>query len=147
MTESLQGDHLIEGALQRSFSRGTIVTKNIINQGVIQDFKIGQAVHKLAEVVVHMFQEARIHFHLPHQHRLHVIVDLVPGGNFAMALGEEGVGWHHTESFLPLQGFLAELIPALIKFALVFVGPLGWYVMRGMGGAGGPVDEKGLIGR
>ena len=31
VTESLQGDHLIEGALQRSFSRGTIVTENIIN--------------------------------------------------------------------------------------------------------------------
>ena len=31
MTESLQGDHLIEGALQRSFSRGAIIAKNIIN--------------------------------------------------------------------------------------------------------------------
>ena len=94
-----------------------------------------------------MLQEARIHFHLSHQHRFHVIGDLIPGGDFAMALGEEGVGWHHTESFLTLQRFLAELVPALIKFALVFVGPLGWYVMRSMGGAGGPVDEKGLIGR
>ena len=92
-----------------------------------------------------MFQEAGIHFHLPHQHRLHVIGDLVPGWDFAMALGEEGVGWHYSESFLTLQSFLAELIPALIKFALVFVGPLGRYVVGGMGGAGGLVDEEGLI--
>ncbi len=60
------------------------------------------------------------------------------------------VSWHSggmtPKSLLPREGLVAELVPALVEFALVFVGPFLRHVVRGMGGAGREVGEERLVG-
>jgi hypothetical protein len=53
---------------------------------------------------------------------------------------------HHTEFLLPGQDLLARHVPAGVELALVLVRPLLRDVMRGVGGAGCPVDEERFVG-
>ena len=64
-----------------------------------------------------------------------------------MAGGQLAVRRDHAQLFLTGEGFLAQLVPALVELALVLVGPLLGDVMRGVGRAWREVDEEGLIGR
>src|ERR1700723_119179 len=71
----------------------------------------------------------------------------VPGRNFLVARGELCVLRNNTESFLSGNGFLAELVPALVELALVLVGPLFRHMVGGVGRAGREVSEKWLVRR
>ena len=51
---------------------------------------------------------------------------------------------NHAQPSLPLEGLLANRIPALIELALVLVNPLLRHLMRLMRGSGGVVDEERL---
>src|SRR4030095_5214091 len=58
---------------------------------------------------------------------------------------ELSIGRDDTKLFLPRQSPLAQLVPAVIKFALVFVGPFLRHVMRRVSGARAEVHKEGFI--
>src|SRR5512140_738147 len=64
-----------------------------------------------------------------------------------MSLSELAVLRDDAELFLPGERLLAQLVPALIEFALVLVRPLLGHMMRRMGRARREVDEERLVGR
>ena len=67
-------------------------------------------------------------------------------GKASGPLGELGVRRDDAERLLPLEGPLAVDVPAVVELALVLVGPLLRDVVRGVGRAGGVVDEPRLVG-
>src|SRR5271170_725713 len=98
-------------------------------------------------MMVGVFHEAGIHFHLPTQDWLERLRHVAPTGDFRMAGGELRILRDDAERLLPGKGFLAQLVPALIEFALVFVGPVLRHVVRGMCRAWREIDEERFVRR
>ena len=59
---------------------------------------------------------------------------------------EHGVGRHDAERLLPRERLLANLVPALIELALVFLDPFLRHMMRRMCRARREIDEERLVG-
>ena len=98
-------------------------------------------------MVVGVLHEAGVHFHLAAQYRLERLRHVVPRRDFRVARGELRVLRDDAELLLPGDGFLAQLVPALVEFALVLVGPFLGHMVRRVGRAGREVDEERLVGR
>ena len=98
-------------------------------------------------MMIGVFHEAGIDFHLPAQHRFQRLRHVVPRRDFLVARGELALWRNDTQRLLPREGLLAELVPALVELALVLVGPFRRHVVRGVGGAGREVGEERLVGR
>jgi hypothetical protein len=98
-------------------------------------------------VVVGVLEETRVHFHLPAEDGFQRRRHLVPGRDLLRARRELAIRGDDAEPLLPGEDLLAELVPTLVELALVLVSPLLRYMVGRMGGAGGEVDEEGLVGR
>ena len=68
-------------------------------------------------------------------------------GDLLVTRGKLAVRRNDAEFFLAGEGFFAQFVPALIELPFVLVGPFLGHVVWGVGGAGGEVDEEGLVGR
>src|SRR5262245_35398600 len=88
---------------------------------------------------------AGVHLHFTREHRLHLWIHLVPRRDALVARGELAVAGDDAELLLPRESVLAELVPALVEFALVLVRPLLRDVMRGVRSARREVDEERLV--
>jgi hypothetical protein len=62
------------------------------------------------------------------------------------ALDKLAVPWDDAELQLPGECFLAQLVPALVELALVFVRPFLGHMMRRVRCAGREVSEERLVG-
>ena len=71
---------------------------------------------------------------------------VLPWRDFGRARGELAVRRDDAQLFLPRESLLAQLVPALVEFALVFVRPFLRHVMRGVRGARREVGEERLVG-
>ncbi len=98
-------------------------------------------------MVVGVLHEARIDLHLAAQDRLERLRHVVPRRDLRMARGELAVRRNDAKRLLPGDGFFAQLVPALVEFALVLVGPLLGHMVRRVGRARREVDEERLVGR
>ena len=145
--QAVEVAHLVEAPVDPTLGRGAVVADDVVNERVVEDVQLLQQVHDAANVVVGEFHEAGIHLHLPAQHGLERFGHRVPGRHLLGARGELAVGRDDPELLLPGEGLLAQLVPALVELALVFVGPLFRNVVGRVGGAGGEVDEERLVGR
>jgi hypothetical protein len=96
-------------------------------------------------VVVGVLQEPGIDLHLPGQHRLELLVHVLPGRDLVMAAGQLSILGDDPELLLAGEGLLALGVPAVVEAALVTVGPLGRDVVGLMGRARGEVDEERLV--
>jgi hypothetical protein len=96
-------------------------------------------------MVVGVLHKARIHFHLSTQNRLERLRHVVPTGDFRVAGGQLRILRNDAERLLPRKGFLAQSIPALIEFALVFVGPVLGHMVRGVRRARREVNKEGFV--
>ena len=145
LREARQWSHLVEAALERTLRRGAVVADDQINQRVFQNAEIRERIHEPTDVMVGMLHEAGINLHLANQDRLHDWRDGVPGRNFGMPCGERAIRRDDAEFLLPCEGFLAQLVPALVELAFVLVRPLLRHVMRRVRRAGREVGEKWLV--
>ena len=76
-----------------------------------------------------------------------VFGNAVPSRHGLRARRQLGVCRNPAQFLLPLEGALAQRIPAVVELAFVFVGPFLEDMVRPMRGAGRPVHQEGLVGR
>ena len=125
-----------------ALGRGAVVADDVVDQRVIQQFQVVQGLHQPADLGVGVGQEPGVDLHLAGQHRLEVVGHLVPVRDLRVERGQLGVGRDHAELLLPFEDLLAQRVPAGVEAARVPVGPLLGGVVRGVGRAGGEVQEE-----
>ena len=66
---SLRSRLVVPGADQRALGRGAVVTDDVIDERVLQDFQVRGRVDNPADVMVSMLWERGVDFHFPGEHR------------------------------------------------------------------------------
>jgi hypothetical protein len=85
---AVEVEHLVERPVERALRRGAVVADDVVDQGVVEHTQLLHAVQQAADVVVGVFQEARIHLHLAAQHWFERLRHVIPRGYFLVAGGE-----------------------------------------------------------
>jgi hypothetical protein len=142
---AVEGEQLVEGAVQGAFGRGAVVADDQIDQGVVQDLQLSQGIDEPADMMVGMLKEPGVHLHLPGQHRLQLLRHVIPRRDLRRPRGQLSILGDHPQLLLPGEGLLPQLVPAPVKAAFVPVRPLGPDVVGGVGGPGGEIDEERLV--
>jgi hypothetical protein len=143
---AVEVDHLVERAVQGALGGGAVVADDVVHQGVVEGADLPQRIEQAADVMVGEFEEARVDFHLPAQHRLEILWHRVPRGDLLVTCGEPAVRRDDAQRLLSRQGFLAQGVPTSVELALVLVRPFLRHVVRRVGGARREVDEERLVG-
>ncbi|CKT39685.1 Uncharacterised protein [Mycobacterium tuberculosis] len=63
--QAVEVQHLVVGAVDRALGRGAVVVDDVEHQRVVEHTEALQAVDEPADVVVGVFQKARVDLHLP----------------------------------------------------------------------------------
>src|SRR5438128_9164308 len=71
----------------------------------------------------------------------------VPSRERWVTRGELGVGRYYAELLLPRERLLAQLVPALVKLAFVFVAPFLGYLVRRMSCSSREVEKERFVRR
>ena len=100
-----------------------------------------------AGVVVGLGKIAGVDLHHVGIELLLLGIERVPCRYSPAALGQLRVRRHDAQFLLPRQGFLAQLVPALVELPLVFRDPFLFRLMRGVRRARRVVEEERLVGR
>ena len=132
----------MDGAL----GRGAVVADDVVDQRVVEQLEVVEGLHEPADLGVGVGQEPGVDLHLAGQHRLEVVGHLVPVRDLRVERGELRIGRDHAELLLPLEDLLAQRVPAGVEAARVPVAPLLRGVVRGVGRAGGEVQEDRAVG-
>src|SRR5437773_1961534 len=130
--DAVEGSHFIERPVLRSFHARAVVTEDVNNEGVVGEAHVLDRLHDAADSVVDVFLETGVNFHLTRIHFLHVRWYAVPSWEHRITGRKLGVGGNHTELLLSCECVLAQLVPALIELAFVFVAPFLRHLVRGM---------------
>src|SRR5439155_14799991 len=88
-----------------------------------------------------------IHLHLMRIQFLYFRRCAVPGGKRRITRGELGVARDHAELLLPRERLLAQLVPALVELAFVFVAPFLRYLVRRMSCSSRKVEKERFVRR
>ena len=99
------------------------------------------------DLVVGLFEETREDLGLTRKQTALVFRQRFPRLQVLGSLAQLRVSRNDTQLLLTLDGFLANLIPALVELAFVLVGPFLRHVVRRMHRAGRVVHEEGLVRR
>jgi hypothetical protein len=75
---AVERDDLVERAVRCAFGACTVVPDDQEDQGVLEHIEFLEGVEKPPDLVVGVFHEARIDLHLPGQHGLEVLRDILP---------------------------------------------------------------------
>ncbi len=79
---TIEHEHFVKRPVRRALRRGAVVADDDIDQRVVENIEILQRVDEPADVMVGMFEEPGVDFHLTCEHRLHLRINVVPCGNF-----------------------------------------------------------------
>ena len=107
-----------------SFGGGAVVAPDVEDDRVVALAGLVEEIHQLADLRVGVFDKAGVEFHQARSGRRARIRGCPPSGHGWIARREFGVGGNPAERFLAGEDFLAQLVPALVELAFVFVGPL-----------------------
>jgi hypothetical protein len=104
-------------------------------------------IDEAADLVVGVRREARVCLHLPRHHATLVLAERIPRGDLLRTRREPGPGRNDAHLDLPRERLLAELVPALVELAAVFLDPFLGHMVRRMRRARREVDEERLLRR
>ena len=140
--ETVEGLDFVERAIGSAFGTRAVVADDVDDHRVVG---VGQLVHGVdqasalvigeGEVAGEVFKQAQVEFLL-------IGGEGVPGGHPFRARRELRIRRDDARLELPGIGFLADFFPALIELALELVAPFLGRVMRGVGRAGGEIQEE-----
>src|SRR5690625_1618113 len=139
-----EGQH-IGRALDAHFPAGAVVGKKE-KDGVVELADAGQVVAQPADVLIHVVDKGGVVFLQPSIHPLLIGTELLPGDDAGVALGQASVFGQQSQLFLPGQAPLANDVVAFIVVFLVAGLIAGPGVVGSVGGAGGVIEEEGLVG-
>jgi hypothetical protein len=97
-------------------------------------------------MMVGVLEECGIDLHLAREDRPQVFRGRVPGRNLVRPRRQDRIRGDDAQLFLARERLLAQLVPALIELALVFLDPVLRHVVRRVAGAGREVHEERLVG-
>jgi hypothetical protein len=126
---------------------GTVVTHDVQDQRVVELAHVAQPIDQAPYLGVGIFGETCKDLHLAREQALLVGRQRGPVLDEAGLARQRRVFRHHAQRLLPHQRFFAQLIPALIEFALVLLDPGLRHLVRRVRGTGCEVHEEGPLGR
>ncbi len=91
------------------------------------------------DVMIGVFEKARVDFHLAGENRLELRWHVVVGRDFLGSLGELRLRWNHTELLLAREGLGPQLVPTGVELAFVLIRP---WLRHVMGRALRPAQNK-----
>ena len=65
--QAVEVGHLVVGAVQRALGRGAVVADDVVDERVVEDVQLLQAIEQASDMVVGVLHEARIDLHLAAQ--------------------------------------------------------------------------------
>ena len=135
----------VEQSVHAAFGAGSVVARDVEDQGVVELAGFADGVDDAADLVVGVIEEGGEGFDLAGEERLFLGGEMVPildGLGFG---GELGAFRNDAHGDLAFQRFLTDLVPALVEFALPLGDPIGGCVVRGMDRSGSEIDEERLV--
>ena len=129
------------------FGAGAVVAPDIEDDGVLALPGLVEVVDQLADLRVHVLDEAGEDFHQPQLKGAFGFRNAVPRRHGLGARRQFGIGRNPAELLLAREDSFAELVPAVVELAFVLVGPFLEDVVRPMDAAGRPVHEERFVRR
>ena len=142
----VEEEHLVERADRAALGAGAVV-RDDHDERVVQPADLLEELHDATEVVVGEAEEAGVDLHVPGVEPLGIVRQGVPLRHVRVPRRQFGPRRDDAHVELALMDDLAVLFPAAVELALVLVRPLLGHVVRRVTGAGGVVQEEGLVGR
>src|SRR6266496_5972785 len=142
---TVEVDHFVKSPVECAFCRCAVVADDVIDESVIQNIELLEAVEQSSNVMVCVLHKSCVIFHLPSKNGLERFGHVVKSRDLFVPLGKLGVGRDHTLFLLARKSFFAQLVPTSIKLALVLIGPFLWYVVRSVCSTRCKVDEERLV--
>ena len=142
----VEEEHLVERAHRPALGAGAVVGDDD-DQRVVQLADLFQEIEDAPEVIIGEAHETGIDFHHTGIQPLGVSRQRVPNGHVRVVRRQLGAWRDDAHLELALVDDLAVLVPAHVELALVLVRPLLGHVVRGVAGAGGVIQEEGLVRR
>ena len=134
--DAVERGHFVERPGLRSLHARAVVAEDVNDQRVISESHVVDRFHHAADSVVRVFLVAGINLHLVRINFLYVRRDAVPRRKRRVTRRQFRVRGNHPELLLTCECFFAQLVPALIEFAFVFVAPFLWHLMWRVSRAG-----------
>ena len=122
-----------------------VVAEDVEDQGVVTDAEPLQLIDHATELGIDVLDETAEDLHQAPLEGALRLRDAVPGDHGLGPRRELGIRRDPAQGLLPLEGALAQPIPAIVELPLVLVRPGLGDVMRPVCGARGPVHEEGLV--
>ena len=128
--------HLIHQAVHGAFGAGTVVPDLVEDERVVQLAQIFDGLDEPANLEVGVFAETCEDFHLAGKEPFLIGAERVPVLDGLGLRSEFCARGNNAELDLASKGLFAELVPALVKLALVLGDPFLRNVVRRVGCAG-----------
>ena len=141
----VEHQQLVERAVRGALGTGPVVPDQVEDQGVLQDLELLQGGDQPAGVMVGVGEEPGEDLHLAGQHRLEVVVDVVPGRDLLRPVGQLGIGGDDAPLLLAGERLGPQHVPTGVEPAPVALDPLRGDVVGGVGGPRREVGEEGLV--
>ena len=128
-----------------AFRGGAVVTPDVQDQGVLAVAEPVNFLDNTADLRIHVFGKPGEYLHQPALKGLFVFGNRVPGRQRGGSRGQLRVLRNPAQLLGALEGALAVLIPAVVEFAFVLVGPFFRDLVRAVRGSARPIHEEWLV--
>ena len=132
--DAIQSDDFVKRPVLRSFHARAVVAEDINDECIVGETHLLNRLYDPPDSVVGVFLVTGIDLHLTRIHFLFFLRHAVPRGERMITRREFGISRNHAALLLPCERLLAQLVPTLIKLALVFIAPflrhLVWRMSR-----------------
>ena len=135
---------LVHRAVRSALGAGPVVGDDH-DDGVVQLAQVVQEVQHPSDLVVGVLEESGEDLHHPGVELALVVRQVGPLLHVGVVAGQLGVLGDDAEFLLTGEHLFAVGVPAVVELARVLVGPFLGHLVGGVVGAGGEVQEEGLV--